>query len=725
MIHAGKKAFAGPGKRDYLLPVMPVSVIQPLPEYKLESTFALDQLTAFANTSTKGEFIAFLLPVFGYDIPAHTYFKLYDGLRLGSIANAKIIVRSGGNYPAEFENKPPEIRVHRAAVERSVKNNEEAWELLTALLHEFGHYIDSVLRHELADKNPDGTSTLAFDSDHDEGAKYAYAVAAFDLRGTSSSVFAHVTSPAYSGPLRVNYAEVRALIMAAQNKEAQLVEQKDGTVEFFPAGPEHKGDPNSYGHENIEDALINSNKMFISETVRRQIYFGNWLRDNSQMLDPKIVRGPNDPKDMSLYLSRKALTKLVDFMAKKKFGHRVEDRKVYAVTEERLGVYRAVEHIDNPRNLSPVTRVPRSIDPDFEALPSAAYLSVNAKTCMKRYIDASKEYMRSELDLAVTKGAGPDGFRHLGAALHVLEDYFAHSNFVELSLRKCGYDVLPWTADVSGDGRLPIVTGLFASEDVVASLGKTIADLFASVQWEHQEYQPGKPTEFDEIALILLEEHSDQNLTPEQRGGSPTWLERYKVWMLARDKLMTAPGVPTASKVKHYTVGAYFNAHNTFLNFIIQQVGANIEDAQVIIKGDPNTNPSIEPSHSQLAKDHDSHHFHTLAVSLAMVAVTAVGRSIAARWGGDLRSQPSSIAASFIVHPEMSEWQDLIVERWAAGNPQKIERGAYSTDLEHGTKVVQEKAAATRDRVNAAKDRTIDYIRTNFENLFPEAKGQK
>ena len=35
-------------------------------------------------------------------------------------------------------------------------------------------------------------------------------------------------------------------------------------------------------------------------------------------------------------------------------------------------------------------------------------------------------------------------FRSLGAAFHVLEDYFSHTNFVELSLRKLGYDVYPW-----------------------------------------------------------------------------------------------------------------------------------------------------------------------------------------------------------------------------------------------------------------------------------------
>jgi uncharacterized protein (DUF2345 family) len=114
-IHAGKKNFAGASQQSYALPVLPVSIIAPVPGSELESTFAYDQLTSVAQNCTKLEFVALVVPIFGYDIPAQTYIKLYDGLRSGAIAQPKIKLMSGGHYPASFDNKTREIRVHQAA----------------------------------------------------------------------------------------------------------------------------------------------------------------------------------------------------------------------------------------------------------------------------------------------------------------------------------------------------------------------------------------------------------------------------------------------------------------------------------------------------------------------------------------------------------------------------------------------------------------------------------
>lgn len=80
----------------------------------------------------------------------------------------------------------------------------------------------------------------------------------------------------------------------------------------------------------------------------------------------------------------------------------------------------------------------------------------------------SRDYMSAQLNIALGAGPTSKGFRHFGAALHVLEDYFAHSNFVELSLRKLHPNVLAWTAPrSSAQSRhaLPVVTGMFGSLD--------------------------------------------------------------------------------------------------------------------------------------------------------------------------------------------------------------------------------------------------------------------
>jgi hypothetical protein len=73
----------------------------------------------------------------------------------------------------------------------------------------------------------------------------------------------------------------------------------------------------------------------------------------------------------------------------------------------------------------------------------------------------------------------------------VLEDFFAHSNFVELALIKDGYrDVLPWTSPANCRAGLPLVTGMFGPTDVVASLAGPLGEILFSV--EDVIYQPIK-----------------------------------------------------------------------------------------------------------------------------------------------------------------------------------------------------------------------------------------
>ena len=332
-----------------------------------------------------------VLPAFGFDIPAQTYIKLYDGMRAGAIPNPKHVLMTGGHYPAEFDNDTREIRVHRVAAERATQDKHEAWLLLTALLHEYGHYIDAVLRQDLADKNPDGSSTLDTDAPDDEGAKFAYEIAGFDLENSSQTIFAQYKSPEFSGSLKVNYKEAQLAVRRSQDEDAQRKESKQGQVEHFsPGDGEHaKQHPHSsFGHRSIETTLGEVDANVFQPKVLKQIYFGNWLRDFSQLIDPKIIRKPSDKKDLLRHVSRDSMTKLVALYAEVEFFKdeqlTPQQKKVFKVTPERLGVYRPVEHIDNPTNNDPKAKDPRSIDPDFEPLPSASHLAVDSSTSMKR-----------------------------------------------------------------------------------------------------------------------------------------------------------------------------------------------------------------------------------------------------------------------------------------------------------------------------------------------------
>jgi len=611
-----------------------------------------------------------------------------------------------------------------------VKDNAVAWELATALLHEFGHYIDAVLRLDLADKDPDGSATMESDAHEDEGAKFAYFIAGLDLQDTSNTVFATYKSPEYSGPLRINYHEARKLIQESQGRIAQMIEGKVGSMEYFPAGPENPEKPHeSFGHETIEQALGEVGEIFRDTEVLKQIYFGNWLRDISQLLDPKVVRNKYAPKDMTKYLSRSALTRIVGVLAKKKFGHSPRDRITYAVTEDRLGVYRAVEHIDNPTSGAPAGKAsvdPRTIDPDFEAPPTAAYVGIDLATKMKRYIATSKQYMMSEMQKAAKLGKTADGFRHFGAALHVLEDYFAHSNFIEISLIKLGYTkVLPWTCYIPGTKIFPVVTGMFTAEDVVASTSGMLADAFFKVQWEYESYKPGVVLPSDEIALIILEEANDQELTKAQLGDRATLLRRYQWWMQTRDELNAIPGADTGKKVLHYTLGAIGNAHNTVINPMIHANGRGVSDAQVAAKGYPGDNNSTDPSHSQLAKDHDVHALHTIAAQLSKAVVKGVGKLMLRRWEGDLTADPAALAGSFMVHPLDCSWQDKRLAGWAKANPAKLERLESATEYQYQVKIRERQAREEFKRQEKNRQDTYNYVAKFYETLFPPADKVK
>lgn len=67
----------------------------------------------------------------------------------------------------------------------------------------------------------------------------------------------------------------------------------------------------------------------------RQVYFGNWLRDYSQVLDTKLLSEVHES----------VLRGIVSVLGFMEFGLATGE---FDVTKERLGVYRHEHHIDNP-----------------------------------------------------------------------------------------------------------------------------------------------------------------------------------------------------------------------------------------------------------------------------------------------------------------------------------------------------------------------------------------
>ncbi|KAF3907630.1 hypothetical protein AA313_de0205294 [Arthrobotrys entomopaga] len=242
----------------------------------------------------------------------------------------------------------------------------------------------------------------------------------------------------------------------------------------------------NFRHGDIEDILktllfLKAGK-WTSKQVKR-VYFGNWLRDYSQALDVGTLKGA--PAG-----TIRILVAVLGFLS---FGFATEE---FEVTDQRLGVYRPEEHIDNPKNYADNLDA-RAYDSRLRPPVMPVELAVDPATGMKNYIAneqggwaTSAGYVKYSLDRSIHFGrlytsGGPglrgksedlcEALRCLGQALHTMEDFSAHSNYCELVLRELGFDAFPHVGkatEITLNGRrvFPLVTGTFGSTDFLHSV---------------------------------------------------------------------------------------------------------------------------------------------------------------------------------------------------------------------------------------------------------------
>ncbi|CEL06718.1 Putative NIMA-interacting protein TinC [Aspergillus calidoustus] len=250
----------------------------------------------------------------------------------------------------------------------------------------------------------------------------------------------------------------------------------------------------NWRHGDIEDVLLTlalarvaGGRKFSKLDVQR-VYFGNWLRDYSQAVDVGTLK----------YVSAEAIRILLWVLGFLSFGY---GTKEFEVTTERLGCYQPTEHIDNPlgyaegedaRNYDRRLRGP--VDEELE-------LGIDPRTGLKNYIAnehvgiaTSAGLVRQVFTRSVQLGRRyarsrnqedlHEALRLLGTGLHCLEDYAAHSNYVELALIQLGEtDVFPHVGrstrvEIEGlrEPVYPLVTGTFGGVDFFHSVLGEISD---------------------------------------------------------------------------------------------------------------------------------------------------------------------------------------------------------------------------------------------------------
>ncbi|KAF5352439.1 hypothetical protein D9756_005841 [Leucocoprinus leucothites] len=211
----------------------------------------------------------------------------------------------------------------------------------------------------------------------------------------------------------------------------------------------------------------------------KRVYFGNWLRDYSQAMD---IAGLSK-------LAPDSITLIISVLGFMTFGFATRE---FEVTQERLGVYLPVEHIDNPKGYAEAEGDARRIHPKLRPPVERRELEIDEQTGMKRYMasenegfDTSTACIRRTLKACIEHGRRAGGednadqfeaFRLLGTGLHTLEDLLAHSNWCEIALRKMGYDEVfchigdNVIVDTPNGPAPPLVTGTFGGADFLHSL---------------------------------------------------------------------------------------------------------------------------------------------------------------------------------------------------------------------------------------------------------------
>src|SRR5262249_39053356 len=155
------------------------------------------------------------------------------------------------------------------------------------------------------------------------------------------------------------------------------------------------------------------------------------------------------------------------------------------------------EHIDNPKDYND-NEDARVYDRRLRGPVQPVELAIDPATGMKNYIAnpnadwaTSSAFVRYSLERSIhhgrlyTNGHGffkgkdedlAEALRCLGQALHTLEDFGAHSNYVELALRELGFsNVFPHTGvnatiNLRGQRTYPLITGTFGMVDFYHSV---------------------------------------------------------------------------------------------------------------------------------------------------------------------------------------------------------------------------------------------------------------
>lgn len=461
-------------------------------------------------------------------------------------------------------------------------------------------------------------------------------------------------------------------------------------------------------------------------------------------------------------LSVKMLTTIVELAAAKEFVHKGDKKndhlKDYSghlktlreqyleINEETLGVYRPEEHIDNPKKLGQSetggNRYDKNLYDKFVGyVPDNSPLhSINKSYGMKNYIRShqkftvegesylsSYDYIKQQLKKAAKVGGLKDNkcLVNFGAALHTLEDYFAHTNYTEVALIKNTEElVFPWVDRVvnpanftysyekiyEGKGfnkkyvildnleriqpsyesinklasYLPIVTGTFGLVDTAASVLPILNEHFFSIEIEPWSESDPDTLNFSDIFIWETLKDIDASQATNSSGtNDTTYAEHFENLLKIRSNINRFKNwTPDFIQEAFHWITERIKVLFSFSQyFILKSIAMTLNDAQVLLDKDLDMMEAgtfkigIDPSHSQLAKDDVTSPVHELSALMAVEAVKEIGKKMMRVWEGKGSvDEVYKVLDKIMRHPVESTWQDPIIQKWLqeSGNREKV-----------------------------------------------------
>jgi len=420
----------------------------------------------------------------------------------------------------------------------------------------------------------------------------------------------------------------------------------------------------------------------------KRVYFGNWLRDYSQAMD---VAG-------LAKLSVQGIINVVMVLGFLAHGYATEE---FQVTPERLGVYLPVEHIDNPRGYNE-NKDARQVHPSLRPPVEEVELEVDPRTGMLNYIaneqghwDTSAAFVRRNVFACIDAGrrarqskSDPElweAYRLLGTFLHTLEDFSAHSNYLELALKKLGHDDVfchvgrnAVVRDPQGQMVPYLVTGSFGGSDFIHSLlgesSDKISEASLTTLDEKVSQASNSTSTFEKLHSLLGAIPSGSggggNLSREledvhetTRAQNPNELspeEMYQtIWKIftLRDHVMkfiseTLEKIPGLNKliddVSESVQVFVLKTLQPYVLPIMSQATTVLKEGSEVVVDNPDQYRVFDdddfwhPTHSLLAKDHFSMILNEPAGKVARVVVRHAVEDIVRAWD-DVSIDPNQV----------------------------------------------------------------------------------